>query len=163
MGSDPDREPPFFFCKPADAVICAPETIPYPPATSNLHYEVEQVVVLKSGGVNIKIRDAIQTVFGYAVGIDFTRRDMQVTDDYTVALAQPAPCYFLGTSLAARDPHPWLVMHAMSPHILSVVPLGLSRRSALLFIVLLRSTSAPHPLSKRTRLRRHAGLGTCQR
>ena len=82
MGHDPDREPPFFFTKPADAiVICMdpknPTKIPYPPATKNLHHEMELVVAMKSGGANISVEKALDHVFGYAVGLDMTRRDLQ--------------------------------------------------------------------------------------
>jgi fumarylpyruvate hydrolase len=82
MGHDPDREPPFFFTKPADAiVICMdpknPTKIPYPPATKNLHHEMELVVAMKSGGADIPVEKALDHVFGYAVGLDMTRRDLQ--------------------------------------------------------------------------------------
>ena len=77
MGHDPDREPPFFFTKPADAVVPGGGTIPYPPATRDLHHEVELVVALGKGGVDIPEAQALDHVFGYAVGIDLTRRDLQ--------------------------------------------------------------------------------------
>src|SRR5690554_2389379 len=81
MGHDPDREPPFFFCKPADAVRPAQPgqtlDLPYPPQTSDLHYEVELVVAIGKGGANIKVEDAMGHVYGYAVGLDLTRRDRQ--------------------------------------------------------------------------------------
>ena len=77
MGADPKREPPFFFCKPADAVVTSGSTIPYPLATQNLHHEVELVVALKSSGINIKPEAALDLVFGYAAGVDLTRRDLQ--------------------------------------------------------------------------------------
>jgi fumarylpyruvate hydrolase len=77
MGGDPNREPPFFFCKPADAVVANGSAIPYPLATQSLHHEVELVVALKSGGVHIKPEAALDLVFGYAVGVDLTRRDLQ--------------------------------------------------------------------------------------
>ncbi len=82
MGFDPDRDPPFFFCKPADAVLyCAPgETVdmPYPPGTANLHHEIELVVALGAGGRDVSVDKANELVFGYAVGLDMTRRDLQV-------------------------------------------------------------------------------------
>ena len=82
MGFDPDREPPFFFCKPADAVKpCADgQTLkfPYPSETSNLHYEIELVVAIGKSGENISLEDAPQYVWGYAVGLDMTRRDLQM-------------------------------------------------------------------------------------
>jgi fumarylpyruvate hydrolase len=77
MGHDPDREPPFFFTKPADALVPGGGTIPYPSATSDLHHEVELVVALGKGGANIPEARALDHVFGYAVGIDLTRRDLQ--------------------------------------------------------------------------------------
>lgn len=81
MGHDPDREPPFFFCKPADAVrpVQPGQTLdlPYPPKTSDLHYEVELVVAIGKGGANIKVEDALSHVYGYAIGLDLTRRDRQ--------------------------------------------------------------------------------------
>ncbi len=81
MGHDPNREPPFFFCKPADALRHIDSNkltaIPYPPKTSNLHYEVEMVVAIGKGGVNIPENEAMEYVYGYAVGLDLTRRDRQ--------------------------------------------------------------------------------------
>ncbi|MGV7209295.1 fumarylacetoacetate hydrolase family protein [Oxalobacteraceae bacterium A2-2] len=83
MGYDPDREPPFFFCKPNDAqaVIAVPPgqtvELPYPSLTSNLHYECELVVAIGKGGSNIAVEDAASHIFGYAVGLDMTRRDLQ--------------------------------------------------------------------------------------
>jgi fumarylpyruvate hydrolase len=75
------REPPFFFMKPADAVVFVPQgttgTIHYPSLTQNLHHEVELVVAISKGGRNIKVADAVQHIFGYAVGLDMTRRDLQ--------------------------------------------------------------------------------------
>ena len=77
MGADPVREAPFFFCKPNDAVVPSGSVIPYPSATQNFHHEVELVVALKAGGVNIKPEAALDLVFGYGVGVDLTRRDLQ--------------------------------------------------------------------------------------
>jgi fumarylpyruvate hydrolase len=77
MGSDPDKEPPFFFAKPADAVVEDGATIPYPPRTANLHHEVELVVAIGRGGRDIAAGEAPGHVFGYAVGVDLTRRDLQ--------------------------------------------------------------------------------------
>ena len=78
MGADPNREPPFFFSKPRDAVVPGGGNIPFPPATSNLQHEVELVVALAKGGLNIAEADALSHVYGYATGIDFTRRDLQM-------------------------------------------------------------------------------------
>lgn len=82
MGSDPEREPPFFFQKPTDAIqVVEPGTVadhPYPPLTKNYHYEVELVAALHSGGKNIPAASALDHVYGYAVGLDMTRRDLQI-------------------------------------------------------------------------------------
>ncbi|MEQ1696023.1 MAG: fumarylacetoacetate hydrolase family protein [Hyphomicrobiaceae bacterium] len=76
MGAD-TREPPFFFMKPADALVLDGADTPYPSATENLHHEVELVVAIGKGGINIDTAAALDHVYGYAVGIDLTRRDMQ--------------------------------------------------------------------------------------
>lgn len=78
MGVDPNREPPFFFSKPRDAVVPGGGNMPFPPATTNLQHEVELVVALSKGGLNIAEADALSHVYGYATGIDFTRRDLQM-------------------------------------------------------------------------------------
>ncbi len=77
MGND-DREPPFFFTKPADVVVPNNSSVPYPPRTSNFHHEVELVVALGSGGANVAKGDTSALIYGYAVGIDLTRRDLQL-------------------------------------------------------------------------------------
>ena len=81
MGSDPTREPPFFFQKPSDAIqYVAPGTTadhPYPTLTKNYHYELELVAALHRGGKNVPIERALDLVYGYAVGLDMTRRDLQ--------------------------------------------------------------------------------------
>jgi len=76
MGHD-DREPPFFFSKPSDALVEHGATIPYPPATADLHYEAELVVALDKGGRDIAAADALACIYGYACGNDLTRRDVQ--------------------------------------------------------------------------------------
>lgn len=78
MGADPTREPPFFFSKPADAIVPNNATVPYPPRTSNLHHEVELVVALGKAGKDIPVASALDHVFGFAVGNDLTRRDLQL-------------------------------------------------------------------------------------
>jgi fumarylpyruvate hydrolase len=77
MGSDPNREPPFFFTKPADAVVPASGAVPYPPSTNDMHHEIELVVALKAGGKDIDAAQALDLVWGYGVGLDLTRRDLQ--------------------------------------------------------------------------------------
>ena len=81
MGSDPTREPPFFFQKPTDAIqFVAPNKIvdhPYPTLTKNYHYEVELVAAIGKGGKNIPVEKALEHVYGYALGLDMTRRDLQ--------------------------------------------------------------------------------------
>jgi fumarylpyruvate hydrolase len=82
MGSDPMREEPFFFTKPADAIVAAANAdnhveIPYPPMTEQFHHELELVLALGAGGKNIAAKNAMASVFGFAVGLDLTRRDLQ--------------------------------------------------------------------------------------
>jgi len=77
MGHDPDREPPFFFQKNPDCLLEAGNDFPYPSMTSDVHHEIELVVGLHSGGTDIAVEDAMSHVFGYAAGIDMTRRDLQ--------------------------------------------------------------------------------------
>lgn len=77
MGNDPDREPPFFFGKPADAVVDDGATIPYPPLTRDLHHEAELVVAIGKEGFRVPREAALHHVFGYAAGNDLTRRDLQ--------------------------------------------------------------------------------------
>ena len=77
MGHDPDREPPFFFTKPADAVVVDDADTPYPSMTERLEHEVELVVAIGTGGTDIHPDDALAHVWGYAAGIDLTRRDLQ--------------------------------------------------------------------------------------
>ncbi len=77
MGGDASRELPFFFSKPADAVRVSPADIPYPTQTRDLQHEVELVIALRGGGTDIDVAQALDLVFGYAVGIDLTRRDLQ--------------------------------------------------------------------------------------
>ena len=76
MGGD-DRDPPFFFAKPADAIVPPGGEVRYPPRTADLHHEIELVVALKGGGADVPVEQALDLVFGYAVGVDLTRRDLQ--------------------------------------------------------------------------------------
>jgi fumarylpyruvate hydrolase len=77
MGKDPEREPPFFFLKPADAIVPGGGKVHYPPGTQNLHHEIELVVAIHRGGSDIAAERALEHVYGYAVGLDMTRRDLQ--------------------------------------------------------------------------------------
>jgi len=77
MGHDPDREPPFFFDKPADALVIGEVDIVYPPRTKRLEHEAELVVALGEGGSNVDAGSALKLVWGYAIGNDLTRRDLQ--------------------------------------------------------------------------------------
>lgn len=77
MGNDPDREPPFFFTKPADVAVDAPCALPYPPLTEDLHHEIELVVAIGTGGRDISAEAALGHVWGAGVGLDMTRRDLQ--------------------------------------------------------------------------------------
>jgi fumarylpyruvate hydrolase len=82
MGFDPNREPPFFFCKPADAIVNVPPgttvEVPYPPKTGEYHHEIELVAAIGRAGSDIGVEEALDYVFGYAVGLDMTRRDLQL-------------------------------------------------------------------------------------
>lgn len=77
MGGDPTREPPFFFTKPADAIVLSGGVMPYPSQTTELHHEIELVVAIGAGGRDIPVARALDHVYGYAVGLDMTRRDLQ--------------------------------------------------------------------------------------
>jgi fumarylpyruvate hydrolase len=77
MGHDPDREPPFFFMKAANSVVPSGSTIAYPVGTKDVHHEIEMVVAIAKGGKNIPVEKALEHVWGYAVGLDMTRRDIQ--------------------------------------------------------------------------------------
>ncbi|MCA1298622.1 fumarylacetoacetate hydrolase family protein [Stappia indica] len=99
MGNDPDREPPFFFSKPADAVCDAGGTVPYPPLTEDLHHEMELVVAIGVGGSDIDPAAANDHIWGYGAGLDLTRRDLQAQAkklgrpwDWAKGFDQSAPC-----------------------------------------------------------------------
>ena len=99
MGQD-ERAPPFFFAKPADALVPDGGTVPYPSLTKDMHHEVELVVALKSGGRNIPVDKANDCIYGYAVGIDLTRRDLQIASrkkerpwEFGKSFAQSAPIH----------------------------------------------------------------------
>lgn len=99
MGRDPDREAPFFFLKPRDAVVASGATVPYPPQTKNFQHEIELVVAVGKAGCDIDAEHALAHVWGYAVGIDLTRRDLQLAArdqgrpwDWGKAFDRSAPC-----------------------------------------------------------------------
>lgn len=112
MGSDPNREPPFFFSKPRDALVPGGGHVPFPPATNNLQHEVELVVAIGKAGSDIPEADALSHVYGYATGIDFTRRDLQ--------------------TLAREKQHPWELGKGMDhgAPISAIVPLTHSMPAA---------------------------------
>jgi len=110
MGQD-ERLPPFYFAKPADAVVPDGATVPYPSLTKDMHHEVELVVALKSGGRNIKVDKALDTIWGYGVGIDLTRRDLQIASrnqqrpwEIGKAFDASAPCGPLRPAAAIGHP-----------------------------------------------------------
>lgn len=111
MGHDPSREAPFFFMKPADAVVPTNSTIPYPSQTEDYQFEIELVVALDKGGSNVPVEKALDLVYGYAVGLDMTKRDMQSVAkkmsrpwDLSKGFDQSAPCAPI--SKAADVGHP---------------------------------------------------------
>ena len=111
MGRDPDREPPFFFMKPADAILDEGTQIPYPPETKNYQYEMELIVAIGTGGVDISVDKALDHVWGYGVGLDMTRRDLQMAArelgrpwDWGKGFDMSAPCAPL--QRVARTGHP---------------------------------------------------------
>jgi fumarylpyruvate hydrolase len=99
MGHDPDREPPFFFMKPATAIVTDGEAMAYPALSKDVHHELEMVVALGKGGANIPVNQALDHVWGYGLGLDMTRRDLQGEAkkmgrpwDTGKAFDQSAPC-----------------------------------------------------------------------
>ncbi|MFG1361138.1 fumarylacetoacetate hydrolase family protein [Xanthobacter pseudotagetidis] len=99
MGHDPSKEPPFFFQKNPDTLVHSGATIPYPKGSTDVHHEVELVVALKEGGEDIPVARALDHVFGYAVGLDLTRRDLQAEAkklgrpwEVAKAFEESAPC-----------------------------------------------------------------------
>jgi fumarylpyruvate hydrolase len=99
MGHDPNREPPFFFMKPASTIVCDGASFPYPSHSKDVHHEVELVVAISQGGSDINLENALSHVYGYAVGLDMTRRDLQMESkkmgrpwDTGKAFDYSAPC-----------------------------------------------------------------------
>ncbi len=121
MGADPDREPPFFFTKPADAVVPGGGEIPYPLATENLHHEIELVVGLGAAALEVADEAALGCVFGYGVGVDLTRRDLQRVArdkgrpwDSGKAFDRSAPCTALSPVAVVGHPESrpiWLTVN----------------------------------------------------
>lgn len=110
MGGDPDREAPFFFTKPADAIVASGATLRYPPRTADYQHEVELVVAIGVAGADIAVDRALDHVFGYAVGFDMTRRDLQADAktagrpwDMAKGFDQSAPCGAITPAEAAGD------------------------------------------------------------
>jgi fumarylpyruvate hydrolase len=111
MGGDPDREPPFFFTKPADAVVADGHPFPYPAHSKDVHHEMELVVAVGKGGANIAAASALDHVIGYAAGLDMTLRDLQAAAkklgrpwDTAKGFDHAAPCGVVMP--AARIGHP---------------------------------------------------------
>ena len=111
MGHDPDREDPFFFQKNPDGLVPGGGRFPYPAATSDVHHEIELVVALASGGTDIAVADALSHVYGYGVGIDMTRRDLQAVAkkagrpwEVAKAFEHAAPCSALNPAAAIGHP-----------------------------------------------------------
>ena len=111
MGHDPDKEPPFFFQKNPDTLIAPESGFPYPPASRDVHHEVELVVALKAGGSDIPVEKALDCVFGYAIGLDMTRRDLQAEAkkhgrpwEVAKAFEHSAPCGPLHPATEAGHP-----------------------------------------------------------
>ena len=112
MGHDPDREPPFFFLKPGQALLPQGRDFPYPSASQNVHYEIELVAAIGKGGADISVNDALNHIYGYAVGLDMTRRDLQLQAQ---KMARPwdagkgfdlsAPCSPVAPSSRIGHPH----------------------------------------------------------
>ena len=115
MGFDPDRDPPFFFAKPADAVVPVPPgtvaDIPYPSGTENYHHEIELVAAIGRGGADIDVGRALEHVWGYAVGLDMTRRDLQF------AMRDKGRPWELGKAFDASAPIGPLTAADAVPHI----------------------------------------------
>ncbi len=111
MGHDPDREPPFFFMKPASSIVQDGSTIGYPVGTKDVHHEVEMVVAIGKGGAGIPVDKALEHVWGYGVGLDMTRRDVQGEAkkmgrpwEMGKAFDEPAPCSALEPASVVGHP-----------------------------------------------------------
>lgn len=111
MGHNPDRERPFFFLKPADAIVESGASVSYPPETTNLQYEIELVVAIGTAGFQVPVDRARDLIYGYAVGIDLTRRDLQFAArdagrpwDWGKGFDRSAPCSAIRKTASVGHP-----------------------------------------------------------
>lgn len=104
MGGEPDRVPPVYFLKPADSIVPGGGEVRYPPRTQSLHHEIELVVAIGKGGENISTEAAEQHIFGYAVGIDLTRRDLQAAAKETAGPWDTAKSFEQAAPISALRP-----------------------------------------------------------
>ncbi|MFN5783677.1 MAG: fumarylacetoacetate hydrolase family protein [Novosphingobium sp.] len=130
MGSDPTREPPFFFAKPGDAVVPLGGTLPYPPMTQDLHHEVELAVAIGKAGRNLSPQEASGLVLGYAVALDMTRRDLQAEAKRTARPWDMAKGFDQSCPISAITPDVDREMLASARISLSVN--GVERQTALI-------------------------------
>ena len=124
MGKDPDKEPPFFFYKPSDAIQDDNARIPYPPLTENLHYEIELVVAIGKGGRDLEPANSLDHVYGYGVGVDLTRRDLQLNArelgrpwDWGKGFDQSAPCSAIQPVAKVGHPSDGRIWLAVNGHL----------------------------------------------
>lgn len=120
MGGHVDRDPPVFFTKPADAVMCEPDTIPWPIGTRDLHHEVEWVVALVDGGRDLSREAAAGCVGAHAVGLDLTRRDLQLTAKETGGPWDTAKAFDYSAPVSALVPGGLDTVAANTPLVLEV-------------------------------------------
>lgn len=151
MGAEVNRSQPTFFLKPADAVVSDGRDVPYPSATADLHHEVEMVIALHSGGRDIRVEDALSHIFGYGVGLDLTRRDLQAVAKakslpWDVAKAFDASAPVSALRPVSHDTHP---QHAT----LSLLVNGEPRQNSDIGEMIFNSAEIIHELSKLFELR----------
>src|SRR3984893_7532967 len=104
MGHDPDREPPFFFLKPGHALLPQGRDFPYPSSSQNVHYEFELVAAIGKGGADIRVEDALNHIYGYAVGLDMTRRDLQLQAQKLARPWEPGKAFDFSAPCSAVAP-----------------------------------------------------------
>jgi fumarylpyruvate hydrolase len=104
MGHDPDREPPFFFLKPGHALLPQGRDFPYPSSSQNVHYEFELVAAIGKGGADIRVADALNHIYGYAVGLDMTRRDLQLQAQKLARPWEPGKAFDFSAPCSAVAP-----------------------------------------------------------